>query len=51
MSNEELLAQVERFLERELSPEECEFLILASKALALNQQPLTRAAAAIAKIA
>jgi hypothetical protein len=44
MRKEELFEQLERFLQRKLSPEERQFLVLASDVLKLKNQPLTNAA-------
>jgi hypothetical protein len=51
MRKQELLEQVDRFLERKLSPEECKFLLLASSALKVKKKPLARAPAANSKVA
>lgn len=51
MSNEELFERVQLLLQRNLTPEECHFLVLANKALSDEKKPLQKAAAASAKIA
>jgi len=51
MRHQELSQQVERFLQRKLSPEESKFLVLASQLLKPKKEPLTKAATASAKIA
>jgi len=51
MRHQELFEQVERFLQRPLSPEECQFLILASEVFEPKKKPFPKAATANAKIA
>ena len=50
MSNEELLKQVERLLERKLTPEEHKFLLIANESLQPHKKP-PRQEAKTAKIA
>lgn len=51
MSNEDLFERVQLLLQRKLTPEECQFLMLAKEVLGAEKKPLQRAAAANAKIA
>ena len=51
MSNKELFEQVQLLLQRNLTPEECQFLVLANKVFSEEKKPLQKAAAASVKIA
>jgi hypothetical protein len=44
MQKEELFEQLERFLQRKLSPEECQFLVVASDVLKVKTEPPAKAA-------
>jgi hypothetical protein len=51
MHSEELFKQVERLLQRKLSPEECKFLIVASQVNNPKKQALAKAATANPRVA
>ena len=51
MRSEDLFKQVERLLQRKLSPEECKFLVVASQVNNPKKKALAKAATANSKVA
>jgi hypothetical protein len=51
MRNEELFKQVERLLQRKLSPEECKFLVVASQVNNPKKKAVAKAATGSFRVA
>ena len=51
MRSEELFKQVERLLQRKLSPEECKFLIVASQVNNPEKKAVAKAATGTSRVA
>jgi hypothetical protein len=51
MHNEEIFKQVERLLQRKLSPEECKFLIVASQVNNPEKKAVAKAATGTSRVA